>query len=219
MPILLIAGGVRNAGGYVWAYNTELFFHNYRKFSRDEITYFMSWIPLVCGSIGAFVGGLVSDLILRFTHKGPYVRVWVLFISQLAAAPFALAALWIPTYPWCFLMLIPSNIIGEMWIGVTLAIVVDITPKMIKTTAVAIYLFVITVIGGNFNLIVDPITKSINSKYAEPIALTITFPGLYFASSFLFLATFFVLRFDLKRRAALESASNELQLEGNADKQ
>ena len=85
MPILLIAGGVRNAGGYVWAYNTEIFFHNYRKFSRDDITYFMSWIPLVCGSIGAFVGGVVSDLVLKFSHKGPYVRIWVLFISQVCS--------------------------------------------------------------------------------------------------------------------------------------
>ena len=85
MPILLIAGGVRNAGGYVWAYNTEIFFHNYRKFSRDDITYFMSWIPLVCGSIGAFVGGVVSDLMLKFSHKGPYVRIWVLFISQVCS--------------------------------------------------------------------------------------------------------------------------------------
>ena len=104
-----------------------------------------------------------------------------------------------------------------MWIGVTLAIVVDIVPSKIKTAAVAIYLFVITVIGGNFNLIVDPITKSINSEYALPIALTVTFPGLYFISSFLFLATFFVVRYDIKRRARLEEASNEMQLNGSSE--
>ena len=80
MILLLVSGGIRNAGGYVWAYNTQLFFNNYRGFTRDEISYFMSWIPLVAGSLGAFVGGLISDIVVA--KRGSYWRVWVLIISQ-----------------------------------------------------------------------------------------------------------------------------------------
>jgi len=58
---------------------------------------------------------------------------------QILAAPFAAGALFLP-YPWCFLSLIPSNVIGEMWIGVTTAIVVDLAPTKIRTAAVALYL-------------------------------------------------------------------------------
>lgn len=129
---------------------------------------------------------------------------------QVLAAPFAAAALFIPYEPWCFLMLIPSNVIGEMWIGATLALVVDLVPGQIKTASVAIYLFVITIIGGNFNLVVDPINKDLGGRYEW--TLFITFPGLYVLSSILFLITFFLLRFDLKRkRKREEMAERHLQ--------
>ena len=79
MFILCIAGGVRNAGGYVWAYNTELFFKK-RGFSGATINQFMSWIPLVSGSIGAMVGGIISDVLVK--GRSPYMRIWVLIVSQ-----------------------------------------------------------------------------------------------------------------------------------------
>ena len=130
---------------------------------------------------------------------------------QVLAAPFAAGALFIPYSPWCFLMLIPSNVIGEMWIGVTLALVVDLVPGVIKTASVSIYLFVITIIGGNFNLVVAPIKEALHGQYEW--ALFITFPGLYLLSSVLFFCTFFLLRFDLKRkRRREERAEKHLQI-------
>lgn len=87
MIMLLIAGGIRNAGGYVWAYNTQLFFNNYRGFTPDQISYYMSWIPLVAGSLGAFVGGLISDIVVA--KRGSYWRVWVIIISQVSPRPAA----------------------------------------------------------------------------------------------------------------------------------
>ena len=79
MFVLCIAGGVRNAGGYVWAYNTELFFEDVG-YSKTHIQSFMSWIPLVAGSIGAVVGGIISDILVK--GRGPYMRIWVLIASQ-----------------------------------------------------------------------------------------------------------------------------------------
>ena len=79
MFFLCIAGGVRNAGGYVWAYNTELFFQA-RGLSNAQINHFMSWIPLVGGSLGAVFGGFISDLLVK--NRSTYVRIWVLIISQ-----------------------------------------------------------------------------------------------------------------------------------------
>ena len=78
MFVLCIAGGIRNAGGYVWAYNTEIFFEKF--YSRKTINHFMSWIPLVGGSLGAVVGGVISDLLVK--ERGTIARIWVLVISQ-----------------------------------------------------------------------------------------------------------------------------------------
>ena len=78
MLILCIAGGIRNAGGYVWAYNTEIFFENF--YSKGTINRFMSWIPLVGGSLGAVVGGVISDILVK--RRGTLARIWVIVVSQ-----------------------------------------------------------------------------------------------------------------------------------------
>ena len=80
--MLCIAGGIRNAGGYVWAYNTQPFFQD-KGYSPDTIASFMSVIPLVAGSLGAVVGGLISDVLVK--GRGPYARIWVLIVSQVRA--------------------------------------------------------------------------------------------------------------------------------------
>ena len=130
---------------------------------------------------------------------------------QILAAPFAAGALFLP-YPWCFLSLIPSNLFGEMWVGVTSAIVVDLAPSKIRTGVVAVYLFIITIIGGNFNLVVTPITKGFEKHFSSltsyRFSLTMSFPGLYALSSLLFVFAFLLMRLDLKRKQRLESQVN-----------
>ena len=165
----------------------------------------MSVIPLVAGSIGAVVGGIISDVLVK--GRGPAARIWVLIGSQLLAAPFAAGALFLPA-PWCFLTLIPSNVFGEMWVGVASAMIVDLAPTVIRTSSIAVYLFIITVIGGNFNILVPFLQKGLkhhmhgsesSQKYNSlRWAVFLTFPALYVVSSFLFLAAFFLMRIDLK---------------------
>ena len=141
---------------------------------------------------------------------------------QVLAAPFAAGALFLP-YPWCFLTLIPSNVIGEMWIGVTTAIVVDLAPTKIRTASVALYLFIITIIGGNFNLLVSPLRSAFRHSFSElesyQWALFITYPGVYAFSSLLFLLAFFLMRLDLKRKEMFERTMvvNRLPSEDDED--
>lgn len=54
--------------------------------------------------------------------------------------------------------------LGEMWVGITLAVVVELVPSEIKTTAVAAYLFIISNIGGNANLLVPPLAQHFESQ-------------------------------------------------------
>ncbi|XP_043531379.1 probable anion transporter 3, chloroplastic [Chiloscyllium plagiosum] len=107
--LLCIAGSVRNAGGYVWAYNTQLFFNLYH--TGVDVGCWLSWIPLVGGCLGALSGGLISDQLVK--QSGIHARVWVLVVSQVAAAPFVAGAIWLNP-PYCFLSLIPANIMGKL---------------------------------------------------------------------------------------------------------
>ena len=126
----------------------------------------------------------------------------------MAAAPFAAGALFLP-YPWCFLSLIPSNIIGEMWIGVTSAIIVDLAPTKIRTASLALYFFIITVIGGNFNLLVEPLNEAFSHHFGSilslRLALLFTFPALYVIGAGLFLLSFFLMKIDLQLKPSAET--------------
>ena len=213
--LLCIAGGVRNGGGYVWAYNTETFFENVKDQTPTEINHFMSWIPLVGGSLGALVGGIISDVIVR--GRSAYVRIWVLIVSQILAAPFAAGALFLSP-PLCYLSLIPSNIIGEMWVGVTMTIVLELVPVYLRTSSVAVYFFIITNIGGNVNPLVSVFKEQFgNTNDAYKWALFIMYPGLYALGGLLFLLAFFVLKWDLKRAKLIEGERVALTDENGDD--
>ncbi|XP_043914060.1 uncharacterized protein LOC122790598 [Protopterus annectens] len=168
--LLCLAGSIRNAGGYVWAYNAPLYFNLY--YPETDVGLWLSWIPMVGGSFGVLFGGFISDRVVK--RKGIHARIWVLVLSQMIAAPFLVGALWFSP-PYSFLILIPAYIIGEMWVGVTLAILVELVPPVVRTSAVAFYLFIITNIGGNVPLLVPPLT----TLYGLRIALLILYPGMY----------------------------------------
>ena len=66
-------------------------------------------------------------------------------------------------------------LVGEMWLGVCAAIVVELSPNHLTASCVGLYFFIIQIIGGNMNLFVTPITHNLNLR----LALLITFPGFY----------------------------------------
>lgn len=197
MLLLCIAGGIRNGGGYVWALNTQLFYTNVWDQSKQQIIKYMSWIPLVGGSLGVVVGGFISDRIVK--KSGPHGRVWVLVVSQLLAAPFGVGALFLSP-PWSYLCLIPSNIIGEMWVGVTMTVVLELVPVYLRTSSIAVYFFIITNIGGNLNPLVSVVKNGLGGSHeAYKFALLIFYPGLYVLGGLLFLVTIVLLKRDLQR--------------------
>ena len=90
-----------------------------------------------------------------------------------------------------------AYVIGEMWIGVCVAVVIDLVPADLTTSSVAVYFFIIQIIGGNMNLLVPPIEEAIGLQYA----LLITFPGMYILAAILFAITLAIyLRQDKKKK-------------------
>lgn len=77
--VMCVAGGVRLGAGLVWAYNVKSYFsHVYCE--AVDVGHYLTWVPLVGGTLGALLGGLLSDSLARFSgYKG---RMWVLILSQ-----------------------------------------------------------------------------------------------------------------------------------------
>ena len=63
----------------MWAYNTQPYF-DAAGVSKETTGSFMSWIPLVGGSLGVLFGGFISDRIVK--RRGLYARIFVLVASQ-----------------------------------------------------------------------------------------------------------------------------------------
>ena len=79
-------------------------------------------------------------------------------------------------------------LIGEMWLGVCTAVVVDLSPAHLTTSCVALYFLIIQIIGGNMNLLVTPLTECFNLR----VALLIMFPGCYVIGALGFAGTILV---------------------------
>lgn len=179
MLLLCVAGGVRQGGGLVWAYNAKPYFTQYYC-SEQSVGVYLSWVPLVGGTMGAVLGGFMSDRLVR--KKGQIARLWVLVISQLLACPFLVGTVLLPPEPWAFLCLLPAYVIGEVWIGVCLAVVIELVPGRVVPAAVAFFLFIINNIGGATPLLVPWLKASLNLRYA----LLILFPGTYLLAAVVF---------------------------------
>lgn len=208
--LLCLAGSIRNAAGYVWAYNTQPYYESIGQSSID-IAKYMSWIPLVGGSIGVVLGGFISDRIVK--NQPAYKRIWVLVVSQLISAPFAAGAIFLPP-PWCYLSLIPGYIFGEMWVGVTMAVLVELVAASVRTSAVALYMFIISNVGGNMPLLVPPLQTAFKNAGYDTTdslrgALCVLYPGLYVLSSALFLTTLCVLQRDIRSATEHDYAALE----------
>ena len=77
-----------------------------------------------------------------------------------------------------YLLGCPAYSAAEMWYGVVLAIVVELVEPDVKSSTVAIFLFIINNIGGNMPLAVDGLSDVIGYRDA----LYVLYPGMYFAS-------------------------------------
>ena len=183
-PLLLlcVAGGLRQGGGLVWSYNVKAYFTHYYCGSVNVGSY-LSWVPLIGGTVGALLGGWVSDRVAK--TRGLSARLWVLVISQLLAIPFLIGVLYLPPHPWAFLSLLPAYAIGEMWIGVCLAVVITMAPSDITSAAVALFLFIINNLGEVMPLLVPLLEMAIGLRSS----LLVLFPGLYFLAAVLFAVT------------------------------
>lgn len=68
-----------------------------------------------------------------------------------------------------------------MWVGVTLAVLVELVEPEVKTTAVAAYFFIISNVGGNMPLLVPPIKNAfVQAGYGTADALRSTPLSFFF---------------------------------------
>ena len=65
-----------------------------------------------------------------------------------------------------------ASLPGEMWIPITLAVLVELVPAEVRTSTVALYFFITTNIGGNMPLLTNPVKQAFkDAGYTDVEAL------------------------------------------------
>lgn len=179
MIILLVAAFFRHTAGYCWAYNTRNFFQFY--YPEFDIGTWTFCASVFGGSFGVFAGGFFSDRLVNYL--GLPSRLWLLSICTLLASPLALGTLYFPP-PGAFGCLILYYFLAETWFAVLFTVIVEIVEPEVRSTCIAVFLFLMNLVGGNLPVIVTPLKEHFDD-YRQ--ALYLVWPGFLSISAFVFL--------------------------------
>ena len=129
---------------------SEFPWHN-EGMSSKQFQSYISWVPFIGMAMGSMFGGHLSDILV--SKRGFKARHQLLTFTNIISAPLVYLVLYLD-YPWCFLVWIPAGFIGEAWIGTAIASVLDLTPSHLVVFSTSIYMFFLTIIGGEMPLLV-----------------------------------------------------------------
>ncbi|XP_065836551.1 MFS-type efflux pump MSMEG_3705-like [Oscarella lobularis] len=200
--LLLLAGSVRNLPGYAIGGWLATFYK--RDLDQDSEVYGrnVAIIVAIGGICGAAIGGFLSD---RLGKKRPEAKAYVIAVSQILAAPTIIGTLLASNAHVSYFLLFTAYITAETWVGVAAAIVQDVCMPAIRSQASAVYIAVITIVGGFGPLVISSLLESSNDtlfgKCNKGVrnALVIIAPTFYVSSALLFI----VVGFALKRQQAV----------------
>mmetsp|Transcript_26272 Transcript_26272/g.36609 ORF Transcript_26272/g.36609 Transcript_26272/m.36609 type:complete len:856 (+) Transcript_26272:71-2638(+) len=170
-----ISGGILNTVGLVLANFIHTrkggFFgeNGFRKVSETALLLGFSWMPLVGGCIGAIIGGTASDM-----TRGSSGRLVFLAGVLAISGPLAISVLYLPV-PWAFLGFLLQQITGEMWPGILMASIVDLSPPRLRARIVSQHYLLTANIGGLGVLATSYLTSSGALDLQK--ALVIFYPG------------------------------------------
>merc|ERR1712200_337477 len=117
------------------------------------------WIlcaSVVGGSFGVFFGGFFSDRLVPYL--GLASRLWLLSACTILAAPLAVGTLYYPP-PGAMYCLIGYYFLAETWFAVLFTVIVEIVEPEVRSTCIAVFLFLMNLVGGNLPVIVAPLRE------------------------------------------------------------
>ncbi|RYH05343.1 hypothetical protein EON65_44985 [archaeon] len=141
----------------------------------------MSWIPILGGALGNTLGGVLSDRWVKAAESSNFmtglsVRPLVCCLSNLIALPLIAVSFFLPS-PACFLIYIGSGAVGEVYLSQSLALITDaqIAPGHLTPPSVALFMMVVTLIGGNAPLFIPTLLPLVG--FNQDVTLTISAKG------------------------------------------
>lgn len=195
--MLLLASSVRNLPGYALGGWLPTFFSRDLKEPGSVYGWKNALIVLTGGCLGAILGGYLADRAAKTKHDR---KSYVISVSQVIAGPAIVGTLLAHNADFSYFMLFLAYITAETWIGPATSIVQDICMPAIRSQASAVYIAIITLIGGQGPLVVAAFLESGNTglfgecSHGVRNALLFTVPTFYVVSACLFFFVGLLLR-------------------------
>jgi len=99
---------------------------------------YMSWVPLAGSAVGTVMGGLLADRLLSPLQPST-TRMFICSIGCFIATPLVIMSLFLPV-PACFLVLVGSGLVGEVYLGQSLAVISELSPQENVVSSGSFYL-------------------------------------------------------------------------------
>lgn len=141
---MAIAAAFHAFYGYGASAFLAAFFLRSHDMGTGELGTWFGLIALTAGVLGTFLGGFIGDRLASYDQRW---YMWVPALATLTYIPFAFA-LYLSPNPYAALALyFPGSILGGMYLGPTFAMTQTLVPPNMRSTAAAILLFVINIVG------------------------------------------------------------------------
>jgi len=124
-----------------------------------EIGIWLGWVVGVAGCIGAYAGGSLADRLARRDARW-YMRLPAL--QSLLCVPFVAAFALLDDKALALLCFIPFYTFGAMYVGPMFSVIQGVAPLRMRTTASALLLFFVNMIGLGFG----PLLVGVLNDYA-----------------------------------------------------
>jgi MFS family permease len=161
--------------------------------SSGEAGTWLAFVFGLSGASGAFLGGAIGDRLFKRTHD-PRWYMWISSAGILVAIPFVfLVYLWPKPVPALLFLIVPT-LLGHMYLGPSMAMLLGIAGSRRRAMASAIYAFFINLVSmGLGPLIVGMISDYLLPRYGNDslrysILAVVVIPTFWAAIHFLFAA-------------------------------
>jgi len=168
-------------GGVTW---TAAFLQYSHGLTLPQVANYLAWQTGIVSGIGTFLGGYLADMLAK-RHIG--WSAWVVTAAVLISAPFSVVVYWsndTTTVLWVMTVVI---LMGGVYLAPTFALVQNLVGIRMRSTAAALLLFVINLIGlglgplvvGLLAQLLDPVFAKDSVRYALFIFSTLALWGAW----------------------------------------
>ena len=120
-------------------------------------------VSTVIGSIsGSLLGGYLGDWVSKNTSYGVPGRLIIAGAGLLISAPMYIM-MYNTEYPTCFVFLALGGVFGEMYYGLSVAVLAEMVPEGLFTVACSLFISVLIAFGSNATMLVPAFTRWLES--------------------------------------------------------